>query len=674
MTGGLDWLVATDAVRWLAGAPDVLGELAARLDQSAGVVEQVRGALRVTLGETAVTLGWSGRAADRANAAAHDRCDQLDSLYGVLTALARTLCGAAREFGEAHEDLRHLTVHVVPDPLDPLASVVLIREVERLADRVVATDIRRAAEVDGLADCLAGLARPVYAGQWLASAVPAGAAPILEVHGVVAGALAAEISAWAAALPAGEAGAAALRRRLAALPVAELATVVEANPSIAARLADPEETSTAIAAAASGERHGGPLQGGSPRRSASDPLDVRPDQSAATSVGAPIPAAIATALLMKPGPARVTAVHDAARALPATTRQRLALLYPRAIGSANGMPLADRVAANRVLVVAALDGELRRRSGVLSRLDDRDNHSGPIDLLRDEAGRLWDRVDDAAPISSFVDDFEGDPSNAAAGSEARIALYRSALESDRQVLAFDERGDGVLVELFGTLDDRTQSVAVLVPGTGIDLDSYSTWADLARDFHASADGLAVVAWLGGDFPDTLTAAALSSYAEDDAPRLRDFVAGMEVPASASATVLGYSYGGAVVGVAEREGLVADRVLHVESAGAGAGVDRLGDYAGGVSEHYTMTAPGDPIRLVRGVQVGGLGHGADPDDMAGFVSAPTGCYAPDDPEHPGERIDGLSAHWDVFSRRSTAWQSMVAVMTGGPLPEAAACRS
>jgi hypothetical protein len=88
----------------------------------------------------------------------------------------------------------------------------------------------------------------------------------------------------------------------------------------------------------------------------------------------------------------------------------------------------------------------------------------------------------------------------------------------------------------------------------------------------------------------------------------------------------------------------------------------------------MTAPGDPIRLVRGIDVGGLGHGDDPERMPGFVRLPTGCYSPQDPDHPGERIQGLSAHWDVFSRGSTAWESMRSVMIGRPAPDTTQCRT
>jgi hypothetical protein len=631
MSGPLDWLTSGDLVRWLLNAPASLEQLAAILDRAAVEVEEIRAGLRRVLGETAVSLGWSGNAAESASNAAAVQCDQLESLRGVQAALATTLAAAAREFDDLRAQLLRLATLAAPASLDPVTALATIRQADQLRDLANSADSRFAASIDALADCLDGLARPAYAGRWVSSAAPAGAAVVLESHGLTAGPGDADLAAWAAALPPGEDATARLRARLAALPLAELAGVIEANPSMARRLAAGVE-------------------------------------------GAQIPALLTGALLATRGPARVAAVQQATAALSASARRRFALLFPRLAGSLDGLALADRVAANRVLVAAALDAELERRGAVLARLDDRENHHDPLDLLADEAGRAWDWIDDTPPVNTFVADFDSDPGNAIVGSDARIALYRSVLSADRQVLTFDEQGDGVFVELFGAVGPRTRNVAVLVPGTGIDLSSYHQWAEVARDLQAGADGLAVIAWMGDEFPDTLTAAAGGSLAEHAAPRLRDFMAGLDIPSTTRSTVLGYSYGGAVVGGAEREGLVADRVLHVESAGAGAGVTGLDDYAGGVGRHYTMTAPGDPIRLVRGIDVGGLGHGDDPERMPGFVRLPTGCYSPQDPDHPGERIQGLSAHWDVFSRGSTAWESMRSVMIGRPAPDTTQCRT
>lgn len=622
------WLLTAAVPQWLDDAPDALREVAGAVGATADQLGAVRASLRSVLGASAVAVGWSGPAARAASGRADDRCDQLGALRDLVSALGDELARAAGLLDERRAELRRLSARARWVPFDPLATVWTGREMERVIDDAQTVDRAAGGSLDLLADCLRGMAQPAYAAQWIEPIAPPGSVLWLREGGALPPLAVADVARWAAALPAGPAATERLRSALYALPNDDLAAALESHPGLSSRLASDVAT----------------------------------------------PPVLASALAIAVGPGRAGAVREAMHGVPAAERRALALLYPRLIGALDGVPVAERIAANRLLVTAALDAELARRADTIARLDRRDAHTGPIDLVMDKVDEIWDRVNDIGPIRSFVDDFDGDPLARLAASDQRIELYRSLLADGRQVLAFDPRGDGVIVELFGSLDDRTEHVAVMVPGTFMGLDSYAGWADLARDFAGEADRLATISWVGGDFPDTLSAAALPSYAEDAAPRLRDFMAGLDVAAGADATVLGYSYGGAVVGVAERVGLVADRVLHVESAGAGARVETLADYGGGVSEHYTMTAPGDPIKYVRGVDLGPFGHGADPDAMAGFIQVPTGCYGPTDPDRAGERISGLSSHWDVFSRGSTAWDSMLAVMTGQPILDDVDCRS
>jgi hypothetical protein len=84
----------------------------------------------------------------------------------------------------------------------------------------------------------------------------------------------------------------------------------------------------------------------------------------------------------------------------------------------------------------------------------------------------------------------------------------------------------------------------------------------ALDGAASdAGSSAVFQWAGGEFPGggfpKGTVQAMDpSYAERLAPRLRDFAAAIQVPDGAELTVVGHSYGGATVGLAEKAGLSA----------------------------------------------------------------------------------------------------------------------
>src|SRR5690606_15905417 len=76
------------------------------------------------------------------------------------------------------------------------------------------------------------------------------------------------------------------------------------------------------------------------------------------------------------------------------------------------------------------------------------------------------------------------------------------------------------------------------------------------------------------------------------------------------TVAGHSYGGAVVGRSELAGLVADRVLHIESAGMGHDIDDPSDLPASQRnvDRYSMTAPDDPISISQGTQLGdNVGH-------------------------------------------------------------------
>ncbi len=311
-------------------------------------------------------------------------------------------------------------------------------------------------------------------------------------------------------------------------------------------------------------------------------------------------------------------------------------------------PFAQQIAANRDKVTDALGTERTHLDQLLAEQQAHRDRS----LL----GRIFDgdaHLDDQ--ISS---------------SRQRIELYQSIVDNNRKILDFDPSGDGRIVELIGNVDAGTRNVGVLVPGTFANLDNYSGLYERARSF-VDADptgGLAMVTWQDGQFPPSLPHAAQASYADALSPRLADFSHQLRDQISHSAaagndvqvTVAGHSYGGAVVGEAEHGGLDADRILHIESAGMGHDVWQPGDLhdAQPDVQRYSMTAPGDPIHYIRGIELGGLGHGADPDTFPGTVDLATGNY-PD-----GRQLHGTSAHSDVFTYHSDAWWNMYQVFTGG----------
>ena len=192
--------------------------------------------------------------------------------------------------------------------------------------------------------------------------------------------------------------------------------------------------------------------------------------------------------------------------------------------------------------------------------------------------------------------------------------------------------------------------------------------DTVRRFVAEGRGdIAMITYLGGPFPTGQLAvgvlrAADPGYALDMAPRLVAFSEDVNRTVDATGrpvavTYLGHSYGGSILGTAERLGLTADRTVYVEAAGAGVGVYGPGDWHNRNPDvaRFSMTAPGDPIELVQGLPLGT--HGADPDEMPGVVRLDTGHRS------DGSPMRGLPAHSDVLTEPSDAWHRLLEVITG-----------
>jgi pimeloyl-ACP methyl ester carboxylesterase len=261
-------------------------------------------------------------------------------------------------------------------------------------------------------------------------------------------------------------------------------------------------------------------------------------------------------------------------------------------------------------------------------------------------------------------------------SQQKLNLYQDILNNNRQIIAFDPSGDGKIAELIGNIGPNTKNVGVLVPGTYTNMADFNTYAKDAASFvQANHNGdLAMVAWANGQFPQSLVPAAMEpGYSQTMAPDLASFSHQLRDQINAQAgpgndvqvTYAGHSYGGAVVGLAETQGLDANRALYIESAGMGHDVfapSDLHDMQSNV-QRYAMTAPGDPISHIQGVQILGIGHGADPNTFPGVTDLATGNYP------NGQPITGLAAHNGVFTTGSGAWQNMYNVFTGSPVTPA-----
>ncbi|GAA4357192.1 alpha/beta hydrolase [Angustibacter luteus] len=366
------------------------------------------------------------------------------------------------------------------------------------------------------------------------------------------------------------------------------------------------------------------------------------------------------------------AVHRFLQRLEPRRLALLALLHPRLVAEAPSAPVAARVRASRVLVAADLDAVLVQQAvatepATLETLgrriaQRREWLTGSV-LLRDARGR--------------------------------------AVRRRRQLLGFDPRGDGQVIELLGDAD-RAEHLAVFVPGTGSDLDRAEGTVRRMVPFVQADPRLVVVTWQGADFPDQpfddgvlplrehVLAAAYRDAADVAGPQLARDVAGLHlslpVPAE-DVSVLGHSYGGSVVGSAQLHGLDADRVVHVASAGAY--LRMATEPAAGRPAVFSMTAYDDPIRLAQGHAVSdaaarwramspamldpaagavarlashlpgaprAIGHGVDPDLLPGVVRLDTGRF--------DDSCRLVSGHSGMFEPGSTAWRNLLATMDGG----------
>lgn len=382
-------------------------------------------------------------------------------------------------------------------------------------------------------------------------------------------------------------------------------------------------------------------------------------------------------------------IAEQLRSMSERQRRQLIEAEPLAVGNTDGVPWEMRVAANRITIGAAIEEQ--------QRLLDRPETDKVDDMLArgftltlpaallglpapGGSGRAADERRRAAVLgnptlrAAAVAAHDQDPRRHLEFYRGLLAptsdpTGRSSATVERQILAFDPRRSS-FIELHGDLRSAT-SLGVLVPGTNTTGVDSAANTRTARRFVAQGQGkVAMITYLGGPFPHGphltgLYRAADPSYAVQMAPRLVAFsedvnrtvdATGRHIPV----TYLGHSYGGSILGTAERLGLTADRTVYVAAAGAGVGVHGPEDWNNRNPnvERYSMTAPSDPINVVQGIPGGP--HGGDVDEFPGVWRLPTGRRLDD------SRMEGGAAHGDIVNEPSDAWQNLLAVITGTPI--------
>ncbi|MFG2991264.1 alpha/beta hydrolase [Streptomyces sp. NPDC048257] len=332
--------------------------------------------------------------------------------------------------------------------------------------------------------------------------------------------------------------------------------------------------------------------------------------------GRPVPSAEA--------PARTVARFFAG--LDGAQRDRLAEGYPLVVGNLDGAPAAVRYRANlQGLEQARRVEEARSRDVALT----------PADR---------------------------------ATATRRSHRFASLAEPGRQILAFDPTGGGRVAEVFGDLT-RAERVSVIVPGVDTDLLTFERSQRRLTSPVGMAESLyeaqraaepgsrtAVIAWAGYTAPTGVGMdAATGRMAVDGAVLLKALTTSL--PGDASVALFCHSYGSVVCGVAAHE--LPRRVTDVVVAGS-PGM-RAQNVAGlhTTARVWATRDEGDWIADVPHLEVGGLGHGADPVSPAFGARLLSSARAK---SHTGYFAPGTDS-MDNFARIGTGAFASVVCATG-----------
>ena len=215
---------------------------------------------------------------------------------------------------------------------------------------------------------------------------------------------------------------------------------------------------------------------------------------------------------------------------------------------------------------------------------------------------------------------------------ANALAYREhtgrALPPGRRLVAFDPRGRGQFAEVWGDLA-HARHVAVLVPGTDVDVRRHDTAVAMARNLYrrmaqdarrdaergvgrrAAPASVAVVLWVGYTTPSGVSLdAATPRLAAAGAPRLHRFLAGLDAVGVPAPAVFCHSYGSVVCGLAASRLARAEAADLVLFASPGTGAATVADLDTD-ARVWAAKASSDWIRVVPHVRLLGLGHGTDP---------------------------------------------------------------
>jgi pimeloyl-ACP methyl ester carboxylesterase len=256
-------------------------------------------------------------------------------------------------------------------------------------------------------------------------------------------------------------------------------------------------------------------------------------------------------------------------------REAMTVAYPEIVGNTDGIPAADRSAANTI----ALDRDLTEIGAIPKdqRTEDeqtRYENAVAADVARDKIERARDPI-----TNEFY--------------EAQIYMY--------DPMAFG--GDGAVAMAVGDLD-TAENVSVNVPGLTTDMGSAEGNAENAVNLQQAASfeggtSTATMFWIGYDAPSGADSPGVAGegMAKAGGERLADTLDGLNAmrPDDFHLTAIGHSYGSTTVGHAMTDhhpGV--DDVVLLGSPGAGDGADSAGDLGVGKDHVFVGTNSQDLV--------------------------------------------------------------------------------
>ncbi|MFF3596631.1 alpha/beta hydrolase [Kitasatospora indigofera] len=341
-------------------------------------------------------------------------------------------------------------------------------------------------------------------------------------------------------------------------------------------------------------------------------------------------------------PAQVKAWWDG---LTPAEQQHLIHNRPEQIGNRDGVPCLARDQANRIILRqrrAELQGELDRIGKPGPPM------IGPGNTVMGNPGE--DRIRTIKDQLKGIDDIQ-----------EKLDHSKAPLYQPTFLLGFDTKDNGHALVAVNN-PDTADNVLTFVPGTKSKLGEIKGDMDksyeMANSAYKAADGskktTATITWTGYDAPQEIVPGALfGQNALDARDDLHNFQTGLRAThegVPSNNTIMGHSYGSAVVGMAMRDrGLPVDSAVFVGSPGVG--VDNIKELQ--IDPSRVFVARGDKDTVAPWAEgIGGSGgiYGADPADPAfGATVVPTS---------PG------TDHGHYWNENSASWKAFGRIATGG----------